>query len=334
MVYNKAIYEGFVGDSTVKTVSPLQFAIEATKMDQNMFSALIEMDIAEAASKNGIISLSEAHISAMYEAAGEGIGAKIKEIVDKFVSAIRNAFSKVFTFISNLVSNDKKIYEKYGKVISETSDFSKCPVKGKIWIQADFDQISKTAGSLLQTSSEIIHSDSNEDAKSKVEALEKSYEDLNSRKYFTDENSDEPVCKRMNPKGMLKDLMVGYKDTVALLKGVQSKNEAIIKNAQNVVAIARNMASEDSKVDELNRRYEILSKTLAVSSKITSLYISVYSKLIANERSLFVKIGKWALENKNGAVKANGESAVYDEMFDMLLDITNEQYCDSVWEIA
>lgn len=329
MVYNKAIYEGFVADTAeVETVSPMQFAIEATQMDQNLFSALIEMDIAEAASGKQIISLSEEQIEMMKEASSNGIVDKIKSLIEKFKAAIKALFNKFFTWVSNLVSNDDKLYEKYAKYITDAK-VGECPIKGDT---VDVDQYNKAMEAIDTITNAAIASTQNTDnvaaVKKNIGIIEKNIETITSVNIV--DSNDKPIAQKVVLNNIIESVKTGYKNKTSIAKATMAKTENLIRNAQKDAEIAQREAQGARNVERANKCYEAISKTLSLFSKASSAYIRIMNQSIAIDRANFIKLGNWAL--KGGDVKK--ESTVYDEMQDMMLDIANEQYCEASWEIA
>jgi hypothetical protein len=298
-------------------------------MDQNLFSALIEMDIAEVANDKGIISLSESQLVAMREASSEGIGSKIKALIEKFKAAIKNLFSKFFTWISNLVSNDSKIYEKYKKVFN-SSKLSGCDIKGDAVNGDEYNKAVAAYDDALGSATSMR--DNSEDfaaMKKTIASMEKGLETIKNINIV--DSSDNTIISKIDVDDIANTVRTGYKKQVEIQKAKQSRCESFIVAAQREVEMEIKMAEKKSDVSRLNKRYEYLSKTLSLYSQIASAFMQIMTKSISIDRAVFIKLGNWALK---GGSSAKNESAVYDEAQNLMLDIANEQFCEPAWENA
>lgn len=338
MFYNKATYNGFItesaSDATALVESPLQFAIEAAETDQKLFNALIEVDMAECMNERGIISLSESDVSFMHEASENGIVAKIKALVEKFKNAVKALFQKFTSWVSNLVSNDAKIYEKYKKVFTEDK-VKNCDAKGTTINYDEYekymaasDAFSKAVESAISKVDEGVGDKMKADIANAVKQLEamKAADII--------DNSDGTIISKINLgsiSNLSETVKVGYKKEIDYLTAWNKTNEFLIKAAQQKAVQLQADANSKKELNYANTTYEGISKILSLAAQAYSLKISVAKRRIAIERANFIKLGNYALNggSKNDKVK---ESAVYDEIQDTLIDFQNEQFCESIWE--
>jgi hypothetical protein len=97
---------------------------------------------------------------------------------------------------------------------------------------------------------------------------------------------------------------------------------------------------EDNSVKTANATYEAISKTVTICSKAMTAYVRTVQKCISIDRANFIVLGNWVAkgskteapaEEKAEDVKKESYSAI-DEAYDMLLEMTSDSYCESVWE--
>lgn len=96
--------------------SIMETAIQICENDQKMFDTLIECDFLSAHTEATM--LEEDATAALLEqddAKKKGILQKIKDLINAVISAIKKAASNFIAKINNIISNDKKIYERYEK---------------------------------------------------------------------------------------------------------------------------------------------------------------------------------------------------------------------------
>ena len=333
MFYNKATYNGFIAkeeSASAIVESPLQFAIEAAETDQKLFNALIEVDMAECMNENGIISLSESDIEFMHEASENGIVAKIKALVEKFKAAVKALFQKFTTWVSNLVSNDAKIYEKYKKVF--TADKVKgCEAKGATINYDEYEKYTSASDAFARAvDSAITKVDEGEGNKLKSDVAEavKQLEAMKSANIIN--NDDGTIISKLGTNNLTlvaTTVQAGYKKEIDYLTAWNKTNEFLIKAAQQKAVQLQADANSKKELNYANAAYEGISKILSLASQAYSLKISVAKRRIAVERANFIKLGNYAL---NGGAKK--ESAVYDDIQNTMIDIQNEQFCESSWE--
>jgi hypothetical protein len=330
MVYNKATYTGFIAESAVSAestcVDPLQFCIEAAEMDHKLFEALITVDFTEAANSKGVINLSESEFNYMVEAAEEGIIAKLKALIAKFKDAMKNLFTKFVTFVSNLASNDKKIYEKYkdNVVASKIKD---CDLKGEVVDVNNFNKVVDLSNANIDIANKIARDTTNvAGIKELVAVMEKN---LKSIKQIVVINTDVEL-KNASIDDIVLSVKEGYKKQIDTATNTNKRVEAVIKGAQLEAEQAQRDASSKEDIDRANKAYEAISKCLSLAAATNSVYMSYLKRRIAVNRSTFMKLGSWVAKSGKKSV---GETA-YAEAYSMLIDITSDSYCESAWEEA
>ena len=108
-----------------ESANPLQFTIDLIRADCAMFEAVVNCDVAQIMNESGQISISESEMNTILESTGNGIIAKIKELIAKAKEAIKKFIIKIQQKFEDVFSKDKRIYEKYAEsfknVINDTS---------------------------------------------------------------------------------------------------------------------------------------------------------------------------------------------------------------------
>jgi hypothetical protein len=145
------------------------------------------------------------------------------------------------------------------------------------------------------------------------------------------DDSDKRLIEKVNLPAIRNTISAGYKECNEAAKKNVAKTEEVIRKALSDVEKAQKDAESNDDLARANKAYEGISKTLSLYSQSASLMVRLYNRVIALYRSNFVKLGNWAKQN---SVSPKGESTVYDEAQNFLLDMYNEQFCDSLWENA
>ena len=332
MVYNKATYTGFINSSAsdiATCTDPLQFCIEAAESDHKLFEALITVDMTEVANNNGTINLSESDLSYMVETATNGIMDRLKALVTKFKEMVSSLFSKFSTFVSNLVSNDEKLYAKYKDHVVPAK-IKGCPIKGNTTDNAQFAKANEISSRIMAMAIKAANG-YDKDLTSTVDGMNKDLEELKTVDVVNKE--DKPIVDKIDVNDICATMKTGYKKQVEFMNNSKQRIENLIKNAQLEVKNLEIKSTNSADAEKYNKAYESLSKILATTSKALSAATSVAKTSIALDRSNFIKLGNWVLGGGKAEEKKPEETAK-QEAFNMLIDIANESFCESTWEEA
>lgn len=330
MVYNKATYTGFIAESAVPAestcVDPLQFCIEAAETDHKLFEALITVDMTEAANSKGVINLSESELNYMVEATSGGIIDRLKGLIAKFKEMVSKLFTRFTTFISNLVSNDKKLYARYKDQVVPAK-LKGCPVKGNTVNVKETGTVDSITNSIISNAIKAADNWKDADLSAIIESMEADLEKLKSINVVNKE--DKPIIEKIDVNTICFSMRDGYKKQVDLMTNSKSMTENLIKTAQLEIRDLEIKEKDSKAAENYNKAYESLSKILNITSQSLSAVISIQKTVIALHRSAFIKLGKWVA----GGGKTEEED-VKGEAVNMLIDIANESFCESAWENA
>ena len=112
---NEASLEEFLAEADTSSFNPYGFMVDTYRADQALFEALIEVDFAEVYNESGMLFLDEADQEEMKKAPKEGIWKRIWTALENIGKWIASFFKSIGDKISEIVTSNKKLIEKYGK---------------------------------------------------------------------------------------------------------------------------------------------------------------------------------------------------------------------------
>lgn len=308
------------------SVSAAQFAIDANRSQFELFEAMLECDFAMALNESGAIVLTEADVDATNQTRIQKIREKINELIQKAKTFFAKMIEKFTTFVKNLVANDKKLWEQYGDKITKES------VKG--W----------TGEGLVKNSSKMIEFkeiESISSVLSKIDTSENPEEIVNGFK-----NDLDNVTKQFSETGFnvftkvtkVEDINIeyikqciekGYSKCLEEFNTTKKKNQDFLKKLEADIKSSKPNKEDELATKRFNAKYSAVSACLSSYTKYCSLVLSIKKKEIANIRSLFIKLGKYATSDKEEKIeKVEGE--IVEAM--NLLGMLSDDYVDSIYE--
>lgn len=319
-VYNRAILGA--SENVNLNANAFDLMAEAYQIDQSLFEAVIEVDFAEAFNEAGIISLNEEEQAAAKEAQKEGILKKAWEVLQKIGKAIEQIFDSIISFISNLIANDAKIKEKYGKYFTNISDFKDCDLKGKY---VDFDYVEKMRRTFDGKLSAAGVSDQvnyvNTDTKVELDKVVLDSGEKTIYECFAANNA--------NFSKMVDYVQGGYK---TILDEVKTKKKKAIDSCKRLEATLK--AAKKEKADGANEAYKDAIKATTSIKVAASSYKSMVVSATAHARSCYLKLAKWAVGKAGNASEAKQEAPkeepVKAEAVNMLIELESNLFIEQM----
>ena len=313
-------------------VNPIQFAIDSHRSDLQLFEALIERDTCNAFVEAGIISVNEADVALVDNAAKKGIVQKIKEIVEKFINWVKNLARTFSDKVLKIVQADKAIWKRYGSLLDGKFDnFKDCPVKGvTIHLEVVKSASDKVEEIITKSINNLVSADQmNEELFEKAKAFEEeiakdtdAIEELFGKIKNTDDQKT--IIEKLGQAGfdtIVADYKDGYKETLGAQKKAQTQwlKQCEVMRKESIKAEKVAKASDNK---EVVNRLHMVNTCLAMEINTAKRLVSVMTKIgttkIAVERANVLALGNWAA--KNGKVS---ESAIEESGY-ILTECSND----------
>jgi len=304
-VFNKAVMIKENASSDASNIFDLM--VEAVQIDHSLFESLIEVDFAEAYNEAGIIVLTEEEKASANEAQKKGIFTKVFEFIQNVAKTIDHIFKSLIEFIGNLISNDKNLWSKYGKIMNTKSAVEKCPVKGKFIASAYYKEVSKKINEIL-TKFKFDEEDPNKPLRSSASEVEYSREDL------VKSSGDEPLLKAMSNEDygfMINMIHKGYSDAASEAKTARKNALDNLKGLEKEFDRAKKEATKagnDVQASNANSTYKKLTEKATIIRSISSKLSSMINTACAVNRGAFLKIASWAIKNPDNNILNKGEN--------------------------
>lgn len=299
----------------------LEAVLQMYENDAKMFDTLIECDFMEA--ENGfIMNESEAQVvnEATDEKKSEGIVAKIKAAINKFIEFIKSAAGNLIRKFNDLVGSDKKIAEQYKNVLTveNLKGFKGIPnftspkyIDGKI-INAGFEQYAKTVSDYLDSGLDNTVVDSKKEYldkfKQETEDFMKAVEDnlnfINSDtkaenwKFEDDAQIKFALELLSNSSKVTKDIKKNTQTIIKSLKRIEAASKIFSKN--NIVTKATGVTSEQSANAKVV--YDFVSGSIKGYSKLFNSYTKALIKEYGQVRKAVIICGRASVKGSKGAV--------------------------------
>ena len=301
----------------------LEAVLQMYENDAKMFDTLIECDFMEA--ENGFI-MNESEAQAVNEAAdekkSEGIVAKIKAAINKFIEFIKSAAGNLIRKFNDLVGSDKKIAEQYKNVLTvdNLEGFKGIPnfaspkyIDGKI-INAGFEQYAKTVSNYANDmGSSVIGSREEAEKilgkfKQETEEFMKAVEDnlgfINSDskvenwKFEDDAQIKFALELLSNSSKVTKDIKKNTQTIIGSLKGIEVASKVFSK--KNYVTKKMELSSEESA--NAKAIYDFISGSIKGYSKLFNAYTKALIREYGQVRKAVIICGRAAVKGSKGAV--------------------------------
>ena len=348
-VFNKAVM--VKEDASIKETAPSIFdlMVEAVQIDHSLFESLIEVDFAEAYNESGVIALTEEEQAAAANAQKNGILNKIWEVIQNIAKSIDNIFKSLIEFISNLISNDGGLWDKYKSKMGNKSALTGCPVKGK-YISSEYYTGTLTKYTDVFKKFEANEEDPNAANKSSVDDVKYDRESL------VLDSGDKSIISAMSDADftfmtkLIQDKYSGAMNDAKTHRKKALENVKALEREFNDNKKAASKAGNSADAGVQKNAYDKLRKK-ATALRVLSFNLSnMINTACAVNRGAFLKIGSWALKNdkndsKNTENKTMSQEDYADyvsnkyeesatlEAFNFLIDLTNEAYINRLNEV-
>lgn len=329
----------------------LELAIESERNDMRMFESLIELDFLEAS----IVREAEGEEASKQtaenaEIAKKSIIAKIKEIVDKAIQWVSNAFAKLLTNLSRIISGDKKFIDKYSEKFTAENLKDFVIPKYAPLIEWKEMKVSDLIGDAAVEACEAFEIGENY---SKEKALQ-CYQDV-INKLFGDkgvagafetfgkeeENYHLDGAQIKVIMDVIKEGKKNFADVKLVAKGVKTELEGL-KKCNNVNKKIQKDNSEEIAV--LNGEFAILNAAIKDVSVFVNAYTGAVSKRLSAARRVFIsgvaflnkqdkvaaKAAEAAKKGETNAAPETAEDKAVEEAVNWLMGECSDAYVESV----
>lgn len=310
-------------------VNPIQFAIDSHRSDLQLFEALIERDTCNAFAEAGIISVNEADVDAVDNAAKKGIVQKIKEAVEKFINWVKNLVRTFSDKVLKIVQADKAIWKKYGSLLDgKFGDFKDCPVKG---VTIDFEVVKSASDKVTEivtkSMSNIVSVDQmNEELFEKSKTFEEeiakdvdALEEMLGKIKNTDDQKT--MIEKLGQSGfdaIVADYKEGYKKTLNDQKKAQAQWLKQCEAMRKESIKAEKTSNDKEEVNRLHMVNTCLAMEITTARRLATIMTKIGTTKVAVERANVLALGNWAA--KNGKVS---ESAIEESGY-ILTECSND----------
>ena len=314
-----------------------QALIESARNDYQMFRAMLDIDARELQIKresSGVMR--ESQITVLKEATLSGIWEKIKELFSKLVAKIKAIIHTFMSKINGLVMDNKKLVKKYENEVSRKSNLGKMEVK---WVgygtgnkmpngAASINTLKTLVNDSVDTTKKLDDIDKDWDAdvdnrhKKFIKNTSISYDDFNDdmdnayRHEDTVElkevSSGRDLCNTLSGwDKMLKAYNDGMKPTI---KAAEDNIKEADKNAKKIDA-----DTEETKVTELNHKYEMCVAYQDVLLKAVGYVTNAWKDMFKVYKSAFMK-----------AIAANDEKLAESTYLDAVAEAAEQEVDDVI----
>ena len=238
LVDNVVMAEGYDGSCGAALA-----LIESARNDFAMFRAMLDVDARELQiQRESAGYVAEGEITALAEAAGSGILAKIKELFKKLAEKIKAIFHVFMSKIDSLYKSDKQMVKKYGKEINRKGNIGNLEVK---WVKYDSDYETKA----LNIKDYDMHEDGNNNWKEESDERELYYAkdigvtDVDS---FESDLDDEYANGGEEDTEQIKDIG-GMVSIMRFLDGYSKKLSNLNKKCNDLIKVSNRIVKEVDK---------------------------------------------------------------------------------------
>lgn len=286
----------------------LETCIEINEMDQNMFETLIEFDFM---SENNLRTMSESEAIAINEASDKSkvsaIIGKIKEVIDKAITAIKSAAAKVIDKISEIIHADKHIIKKYDSVLTLENLSGFKGIKDfrlpKPYL-AEAKNIVTTFSDFRNELKDIKSASVNDLSRlnDKDESFRSDIANLIDNAFYDKRDNFIPS----NPE--IDQIKNGMKNTKSIIGTIKKSSAKTINELKRIKGLVKSAKKDDDGENgaQFKRIYDIVSRYSKNILKGTSEFINVLKKQLSAYRKAYIICGRYAY-NKSKQKKGEAD---------------------------
>lgn len=310
-VYSKS-YSSMEGNNSGNNSSLIEACVYLEEMDQKMFDTLIEFDFLSA--KN-LKTMNESEAVSINEAVNtekiKGILKQVKTVVDTIIEKIKQAISDFSKKVSELIDIDKRLLDKYKKVLTTDnlkgfkgiSNFAM--PKTDVDFGKDIDDVSNDLFNFLKKMVNVTSKDQVDDISTEFDKYYK--ESMKTTMKNVREAYFQKPVDNFIPSS--KDIKV-FIDTLSdSKKSVKSLKEAALKSIKFLNSLkAINVRDDEVGLAACAASKTMIFKASKLNLKYVSMIINVKKKQIGACRKGFLICGRYALKHSKGESESVEES--------------------------
>lgn len=319
-----------------ESANALQFTIDLIRADYSMLEAVINVDIAQVMNESGRMTIQESEMSALLESTGNGIIAKIKELIAKGKTALLKFYNMIKEKIQSIFDKDKRLIKKHEdefneviskRIESESGEFE-IPDYEKLDMIFDDKIIRYSYGKVIQEISKMKNSKDDSEIKTIIDNYDK-----DSKDYIESLNKlSDQITKKVQGKlpsildstaRILGDIKSGKSERIKKIKAytdTQIKSLDKLKSELNFGKVNSSASYRDNnekrakEITKYNACFSLINIAQQTVNKSMHVQLHALKKEYSVERKLFLQIVK--LAPKKDEEKENNDKSV-DEAFEL-----------------
>lgn len=300
--------------------SLMEYSIMLNESEQMMFDALIEADFISATNEAVMLEEEAAEANkAGDEVKKKKIGERIKEIIDKVITAIKKAVSNFIAKVVSIIKNDKKLIDSYKDKLNERNltGFKGIPdfafpkeINEKDVITASGAQFKGIWDNFYNASARASSRDEIETAaETALKSVGSDSGSNDNKKNDFDNQFFEKKVKSFVPNTsqieLMKKKLTNANEVLKEVKNIAAKTISELKQIKASVGKfrAKGNLQVDMQAYGSNKAYTVISAICKSATKTLSAITNAVSRQIAAYRKCWILCGRYA--NKGKAQKSD-----------------------------